>query len=122
MIRLATADVQEVVDGDTMHTLLDIGWGVILRPRTKRKGGGGTVRVVYPDGRPFDAPEDETELGKTALDLVKRFVLPGQKLEVVSHGLDDWGRTLGAVTWANGRDWATSLAELGLVKPPKVKP
>lgn len=119
MIRMATAQVVAVVDGDTVHTLLDIGWGIILRPRTRRKGGGGTVRVVFPDGSPFDAPEDETELGKTAVDLVRRFVRPGDELAIISHGLDDWGRTLGSVTWTNGRDWATSLAELGLIKGPR---
>lgn len=116
MIRLARAEVLEVVDGDTMHTLLDIGWGIILRPRIGRLGGGGTIRIMYPDGSPFDAPERGTPEGKTAQELVRRFVLAGQKLEVVSHGLDDWSRTLGSVTWANGHDWATSLAELGLVK------
>jgi endonuclease YncB( thermonuclease family) len=115
MIRLATATVLAAVDGDTMHSMLDIGWGVILKPRGKH-GAGGTVRVVFPDGSKFDAPETKTDQGKVARDLVRRFVLPGQELEVVSHGLDDFGRTLGAVTWTNGRDWATELTSLGLVK------
>jgi endonuclease YncB( thermonuclease family) len=116
VIRQARGEVLEVVDGDTVHTMLDIGWGIVLRPRIGKLGGGGTIRIMFPDGTPFDAPERGTPQGKVAQDLARRFVLPGQRLEVVSHGLDDWSRTLGSVTWANGRDWATSLAELGLVK------
>ena len=115
MKRLATAQVIEVVDGDTMHSMLDIGWGVVLRPRGKH-GGSGTIRVVHPDGRPFDAPERKSDRGKEARHLVRQFVRPGELLEIVSHGLDDFGRTLGSVTWTNGEDWATTLTALGLTK------
>ncbi len=117
MIRMATALVVQVVDGDTMHSMLDIGWGVVLKPRGKKRlGASGTIRVVHPDGTPFDAPEARTPEGVTAIELVRRFVLPGQELEVTSHGLDDFGRTLGSVTWLNGRDWATEMTKLGLIK------
>lgn len=115
MIRLATALVVQVVDGDTLHAHLDIGWGLVLRPRGLN-GGAGTIRVVHPDGSKFDAPESRTARGRTVTELVQRMVLPGQELDVISHGLDDFGRTLGSVTWMNGRDWATELTKLGLTK------
>lgn len=115
MIRLATAQVIRVVDGDTVHTLLDIGWGIVLRPRGPR-GAAGTIRAVFPNGAPYDAPESHTELGKRAAAYAGRLIQPGQELEVVSHGLDDWSRTLGAVRLADGRDWATTMIEGGYAK------
>ncbi len=119
MKRLATAEIIASVDGDTFHSLLDIGWGIVLLPRGKRGASGGTVRVTYPDGVKWDAAEKSTLLGKECREVISRIVLPGMKLEVVSHGLDDFGRTLGSVTLPNGEDWATAMDALGYTKPAK---
>lgn len=115
MIRLATAQIIRVVDGDTLHTLLDVGWGIILRPRGLH-GAAGTIRAMYADGRPYDAPEVSTARGKEARLYAQGLMLPGQELEVGSHGLDDFGRTLGSVLLADGRDWAAAMTEAGYVK------
>lgn len=115
MIRLATAQIVRVVDGDTLHTLLDIGWGIILRPRGLH-GAAGTVRAMHLDGTGYDAPESWTAKGKEARIFAQGLILPGQELEVASHGLDDFGRTLGSVRLADGRDWAAVMAAAGYVK------
>lgn len=112
------AEVVEVVDGDTFHSNLDIGWGIILKPRRRPAPGPGTVRAVFPDGSPFDAPERSTTRGKLAKAAVQELVQPGMVLLVVSFHLDDFGRTLGSVTLPDGRDWATVMTELGHVKHP----
>lgn len=115
VIRMATAEVVAIVDGDTFHSRLDIGWGVILLPRGKY-GAAGTIRVVFPDGSKYDAPEYNTKPGKQATAYILREVAIGARLEVTSHGLDDFGRTLGSVTLPSGFDWATALTSLGFVK------
>lgn len=115
MIRLATAQVIKTVDGDTFHSLLDIGWGIILRPRGK-DGGPGTVRAVFADGSRYDAPERGTELGKGASAFTAELIKPGMSLDVISFGIDDFGRTLGAVRLPDGSDWAATLATKGFVK------
>lgn len=118
-IRLGSANVISVHDGDTFDSMLDIGWGIVLRPRGKKMtkaGGGGTIRVVAADGSPYDAPELTTIRGKTAAAFAQTLVGPGTWVEVVSYGLDDFGRTLGAVTLPDGRDWAAVMTEAGYVK------
>lgn len=116
MRRLATAHVIKVVDGDTFHADLDIGWGIVLRPRGGPEPGMGTVRVVFPDGSPYDAPEVSTPRGMLARDTMRLMAPVGSVLEVVSLKLDAFGRTLGSVTLLDGSDWATEMTRLGFVK------
>lgn len=112
----ACAEVIKVVDGDTLHSLLDIGWGLILRPRGKA-GSFGTVRVTYPDGRKWDAAEMSNDRGKAAQAYLQGMIRPGMHLEVVSHGLDSLlSRTVGSVTLPNGEDWATHMHAMGFTK------
>lgn len=116
-IRLARGLVVAYVDADTVHTDLDIGWGVILKPRIGKEPNFGTLRIVRPDGSEWDAPEKRTPLGIAAITYMKQYVLIGQKLDVVSHGLaTDGRRTAASVTWADGRDWATAMTAEGFVK------
>lgn len=113
------ANVQRVVDGDTFDSLLDIGWGILLLPRGRKgtkAGGGGTIRAVFPDGSKYDAPERSTYAGRRAAVYASTLLQVGDELPVVSHGLDDFGRTLGSVTLVDGRDWATVMTEGGYVK------
>jgi endonuclease YncB( thermonuclease family) len=116
MMWRAIASVTEVVDGDTFHSILDIGWGIALLPRLQPKPGLGTVRVVFPDGKKYDAPEMKTLAGQKAKAHIIGLVHPGDLLEIESHEIDDFGRTLGAVKLADGRDWATVMTEAGFVK------
>jgi endonuclease YncB( thermonuclease family) len=111
------AEVVEVVDGDTFHSNLDIGWGIVLKPRLMPNPGPGTVRVLHADGSPYDAPERATPLGKIAGDYVRHLVPVGSVLYVVSFHVDAFGRTLGAVTLPDGRDWAAVMTQAGHVKP-----
>lgn len=121
MIFNAIAEVIEVVDGDTFHANLDIGWGIMLRPRKPERGetirGIGSVRVLFPDGTPFDASEVGTVAGRSARAFARTLVRPGEKLTVASFALDDFGRTLGAVTLSDGRDWAAAMTLAGYGKP-----
>jgi endonuclease YncB( thermonuclease family) len=112
---MATAEVIRVVDGDTFHAFLDIGWGIILMPRGKA-GAFGTVRVTYPDGVKWDAAEGSTERGREARRILQALLPVGIKLEVVSHEIDVFGRTLGSVTLPNGEDWATAMHTMGFTK------
>lgn len=105
-----------MVDGDTFHAVISPGWGVKLYPRDTEDPGMGTVRIVFPDGRPYDAPETSTEHGRQARTVAQTIALPGERLEIVSFHLDAFGRTLAAVTLRTGQDWATYMTELGYVK------
>lgn len=116
MRRMATAHVIKVVDADTFHAALDIGWGIMLRPRGGPDPGMGTVRILFPDESPYDAPEVSTPLGQAARDAARRLVPDGSVLEIISFKLDAFGRTLGAATLPDGRDWATTMTGLGYVK------
>lgn len=116
-IRYAKAEIVRVVDADTVHTRLDIGWGVILLPRLGSEPNFGTLRIVHADGSRYDAPESTTILGRKATAFVNANVKPGQLLHVISHGVaTDGRRTLASVTWADGSDWALRLAQEGFVK------
>ena len=121
MIWAARAEVIEVIDGDTFHANLDIGWGIMLRPRRKNLAAGqprglGTVRVLHPGGRPFDAPEIATHAGKRAATYARTLAAVGEHLEIASYEIDDFGRTLAAVKLGDGSDWATVMTEAGFVK------
>ncbi len=116
-IRNAKGYVVRVVDGDTVHTNLDIGWGITIGPRIGPDPNFGTLRIVHADGSPFDAPESGTAEGKAATALAKTLVKAGDVVRVVSYGpATDGRRTLAAVTLPDGRDWAAVLTEAGHVK------
>lgn len=120
MVFRAVAEVIEVVDGDTFHANLDIGWGIMLRPRRPAAPGGvrgiGSVRVLMPDGSPYDAPERGTPAGRDARTFARLLTSPGDRLRIASFDLDDFGRTLAAVTLPDGRDWAEAMTSAGFVK------
>lgn len=114
MIFHAEAEVIAVVDGDTIHTWLDIGWGIKLHPRMGPRPGPGTIRLLHSDARKWDAPErkdyDRWLAAKTAL----AGLLPvGSVHPVVSWRLDDFGRTLGSILLPDGRDVADVMDGLG---------
>jgi endonuclease YncB( thermonuclease family) len=115
-VRSATAHIIEVIDGDTFHANLDIGWGIMLRPRSLPDPGLGTVRAVFPDGTPYDAPEVGTVQGRLARVHARKLIKAGEKLEIVSFKIDAFGRTLASVDLTNGGDWATEMTVAGFIK------
>lgn len=115
-IRIASAVIIRVVDGDTVHTDLDIGWGVTLGPRIGKEPNFGTLRICRADGSAYDAPESSTNAGKQAAQFAKGLVVPGEKVGVISYGLaTDGRRTLAAVATAHG-DWAEIMTAAGFAK------
>ncbi len=117
MIWVAEATIIRVVDGDTFHARLDIGWGITLAPRLGDRPGPGTVRLVFGNGDKYDAPELSTPKGKDARDVLTNLLLQaGSVVTVRSHRLDDFGRTLGSVTLPEGQDLAAVMTQKGFVK------
>lgn len=102
------------VDGDTAKALIDRGDGDFYRPK---KG----IRLVRADGKRYDAPElkEEPVLAAQAMDAALRLCPLGVPFVSTSHELDVYGRPVCSITMADGRDLATMLTELGLVKTVK---
>ena len=120
-VRLADIEVLGWVDGDTVDTRLDIGWGIVLVPRTGEKNKGpARLRIVAADGGKFDAPEvdDEPIRANAATDAATRLLPPGSRARIVSYGLDVFGRTLAAVELSGLRDMASVMTAMGHVKHP----
>jgi micrococcal nuclease len=95
--------VVSVHDGDTVTLDLDLGWFLTNRQ---------PVRVAH-----INAPELSTPLGLVARDRVKALLLPGTPVELLSTGLDKYGRSLGVITLPDGRDLGSILLAEGLAVP-----
>jgi micrococcal nuclease len=89
------AEVLRVVDGDTLEVMLDLGWGMFHKTKVRLAG--------------VNAPEMNTPEGVAARDFARDLLRVGAMhpfpIEVASHSLDKYGRTLGAVTYNDA--WAT---------------
>lgn len=116
-VRVVRGQLVRVVDGDTAHFVLSIGWGIHLQPSLGNDPGPGTVRLVFEDGSKWDAPDWDTPnerlLAKVAL---QELLTPGEKYTVISHGIDVYRRTLGSVRLTDGRDVAAVMHSLGHTK------
>jgi micrococcal nuclease len=77
--------ISRVVDGDSLHVNLDLGWGVWRRDAMVRLAG-------------IDAPELSTPQGRTARTFLEVLIgeLPAP-CTVVSHSMDKYGRVLASV-------------------------
>lgn len=118
-VRVAEIEVLGWVDGDTVDTKLDIGWGIVLVPRTGEKAKGpARLRIVAADGGKFDTPElkDEPARAKAATNAAACLLPPGSRAPIVSYGLDVFGRTLAAVQLPGCRDLASVMTALGHIK------
>lgn len=93
------ARVVQIHDGDTVTVDADLGWHIALRQ---------PVRIQH-----IDAPELATPEGKAALAFAITFIRMGDDVTLTSSGLDKYGRTLGAITLADGRDFATIMLAAG---------
>lgn len=96
------ATVVSVIDGDTAHLLLDLGWGItIARP----------ARVAG-----INAPELNTPEGKAARAFAAALLPAGAKVTFRSHSLDKYGRCLGDIS-IGALDFAAEMLKGGHAKP-----
>jgi len=96
--------VLAVHDGDTCKLDYDLGWHVWVRGAMLRLAG-------------CDPPVLATPAGIAARDFVAALLPIGTAVQVVSHGFDKWGRTLGALQLPDGRDLAELLIQAGHAVP-----
>ncbi|MDD5216848.1 MAG: DUF1016 N-terminal domain-containing protein [Candidatus Omnitrophica bacterium] len=96
------AQVTGVVDGDTFHALVDLGFETTAAER---------VRL-----RRVDAPELVTAAGKEAKDYLEKILRrDGGRIVMQSRELDQHGRSIADV-WVQGRAVDRELAEQGLAE------
>jgi endonuclease YncB( thermonuclease family) len=96
--------VDLVHDGDTVNIQLDVGFDLTIYTRVRIAG--------------INAPELSTQAGKDARDFARTLLAKGDPVSVMSYGWDKYGgRIDGAVTLADGRDFATLMLDAGHAKP-----
>lgn len=91
--------VRRVVDADTIDVICDLGMDVLKRCRVRLAG--------------VDAPERGTVAGTAAKVFVADLLPAGAEISVVSHEVEKYGRVLGAIKLADGRDLARLLLAAG---------
>jgi len=106
------ARVTNVVDGDTIDVLIDLGFFVTVSHR---------IRVAS-----YDAPEstwrakteEERQLGLDAKKVATGLLLD-HDITVLTHKdrEDIYARYSADITMSDGRDFATVMKELGFIKP-----
>ena len=95
-----SAVVTQVVDGDTFHALIDLGFGVTVAQR---------VRL-----RRIDAPEILTAAGKDAKALLEKILSRDNgRITLQSHDLDQHGRPIADV-WVKNKPVDQELLDQGL--------
>ena len=95
-----TATVTQIVDGDTFHALIDLGFGITLSQR---------VRL-----RRIDAPEIESAEGKEAKAYLEKILARDQgRILIQGHDLDQHGRPIADV-WVKGKPIDQELLDEGL--------
>lgn len=92
------ATVVRVVDGDTIHLLLDLGWHITLAANCRIAG--------------INSPETSTVAGIEAKKYAALILPPGLYATFVSHSLDKYGRPLGSLN-VQGHDFATQMLAAG---------
>lgn len=90
------ARVVRLVDGDTVHLEIDLGFHLHLIDRSTRIAG-------------IDAPELTTEAGKAARDYAAKLLPIGTAIQLRSHSLDKYGRVLGSLTLPDGSDYGQAM-------------
>ena len=93
------ATVLDVHDGDTFTCLLDLGWHIWYRTR---------IRLAV-----INAPELNTQAGVEARAFALTLVHPSDVVTFTSTALDNYGRPLGHVTLADGRDFGQVMLDSG---------
>ncbi|MGI9106713.1 MAG: thermonuclease family protein [Pyrinomonadaceae bacterium] len=96
-----TAEVLDVIDGDTFRARLDLGWRISLLVLVRVRG--------------INAPEMTTDGGAAAREFLARVLPPGTIVGINSRRLDKYGRSEADVTLPNGADLARQLLDSGHV-------
>lgn len=107
------AKVLDWHDGDTAHIDVDLGFSqrasaydIVGHPQLACRIYG------------INAPELNTDAGKTAHAYAQQLCPPGTMVTVVSHGWDKYGgRFDGTVTLPDGRDFASAMLTGGQAVP-----
>jgi endonuclease YncB( thermonuclease family) len=92
------ATVISIVDGDTFHLNLDLGWHISYQAR---------VRIAH-----VNAPEANTPEGVAAKDWAATQLAPGDAVSFTSRSLDKYGRPLGDLGYGL-KDYGAELIEAG---------
>lgn len=95
------ATVLRVVDGDTVHLDLDLGWGIGIEKNCRILG--------------INAPEMNTPEGVAAKAYASTLLTVGDIVVFLSHQLDKYGRPLGEIK-RNGEDFAAQMLAAGHAK------
>jgi micrococcal nuclease len=94
------AKVVRVVDGDTVHLNIDLGFFTWIIDRS--------VRIIG-----INAPELSTAEGKVARDFAMNLLPVDTHVSLNSHSLDKYGRVLGSITLPNGTDYGSAMIAAG---------
>lgn len=96
------ATVVSIVDGDTFHLVLDLGWRITYQAR---------VRIAH-----VNAPEVGTTEGINARNWAESVIKPGDSIIFRSKSLDKYGRPLGDLLFGpptSRIDYGTALLGAG---------
>lgn len=99
------ATVVKIVDGDTVHLRLDLGWRIYYEARARIIG--------------INCPEIMTKTGDDAKAYAATLLPIGGLVKFTSHSLDKYGRPLGSITDAAGTDFAAEMVAAGHAIPMK---
>jgi endonuclease YncB( thermonuclease family) len=97
------ATIQSVYDGDTVTAQADLGWHISFVVH---------IRLAH-----IDAPELRTPEGEPARSFLLSLIPVGSFVTLTSHSLDKYGRTLGTLTLADGRDVSVEMLAAGHAVP-----
>lgn len=98
------AIVDRVVDGDSIHLVLDLGWHLTYAV---------LARVAH-----INAPElADKPAGPAARAHAAELLPPGTVVTFVSHSLDKYGRPLGDVLLTDGGDFGMLMIAAGHAVP-----
>jgi endonuclease YncB( thermonuclease family) len=104
VLHVYNAVVRRLIDGDTFAADISLGFYVALVNRT--------VRLAH-----CNAPEVNTPEGQSAKAFVGQLMPAGTAIVVTSKEIDKYGRILGSIQLADGRDLATVLIAGGFALP-----
>jgi micrococcal nuclease len=95
------AKVVRVVDGDTVHLDIDLGFFTWIMNRSTRIAA-------------INSPEMNTPEGKLARDFAVKLLPVGTQVQLRSHSLDKYGRVLGSITLGDGTDFGVAMVAAGM--------
>jgi micrococcal nuclease len=98
------AKVARVVDGDTVHLNIDLGFDIWRID--------ASVRIAH-----INAPELKTVEGRIAANFAMSLLPVGSSVVLKSHELDKYGRVLGTLTLPDGQDFGKLMLDAAHAVP-----